>query len=66
VVRNIATVVMVLGEVAVVGFVPALVVWWSTATGCYLRMAHAWGIGLALSAMAVLVSANLVIFVFVL
>jgi len=34
-----------------------LIVWWSTATGRYLRMAHSWGVGLAVVVLATLVLA---------
>jgi hypothetical protein len=33
-----------------------LVVWWSCATGRYLKIRHAWGVGLAVVIMAVLVT----------
>jgi hypothetical protein len=39
---------------ASLGFPVVLVVWWSCATGRYLKIAHAWGVGLAVVLMAFL------------
>jgi hypothetical protein len=46
-----------LAFLAAVGYVPAQIVWWSTATGRYLRMPHAWGVGLAVVVMGWLATA---------
>ncbi|MDY7109611.1 MAG: hypothetical protein SYC29_13335 [Planctomycetota bacterium] len=43
---------IVLAAVALWSHLPFLVIWWSTATGRYLKMRHPWGVGLAVVAMA--------------
>ncbi len=37
--------------------IPAEIAWWSVATGCYLRMPHAWAVGAAVVTMASLTAA---------
>lgn len=54
VVANVATVWLVL-------IVPWQWIWWSTATGRYLKMRHAWGVGTAVMIMAMLASTFLII-----
>jgi hypothetical protein len=41
-----------LAVVAAWAHLPFLVIWWSTATGRYLKMRHPWGVGLAVVIMA--------------
>jgi hypothetical protein len=43
-----------------------LVVWWSCATGRYLRMRHAWGVGLAVVIIAVLITVLAAIIIYLL
>lgn len=47
-------VVLSAGTLCIIAVVPVEVVWWSTATGRYLRMPHAWGVGLSVVVMALL------------
>lgn len=41
--------------VATYGLVPIEIAWWSAATGRYLKMRHAWGVGAAVAMMSALV-----------
>ncbi len=45
--------------VATFGLVPLEIVWWSTATGRYLKMRHAWGVGASVVVMSALAVALL-------
>jgi hypothetical protein len=47
---------IVLAAITLWSHLPFLVVWWSTATGRYLKMRHPWGVGLAVVVMAGLIT----------
>jgi hypothetical protein len=50
--------------VVTVAFVPAHVIWWSTACGRYLRMRHPWGIGIVLTTLGFLLTLHLMVVLF--